>query len=169
MINPVVTTVSTDKSLQCYKEMNMLRKQVSDHLGIDTETLRFYEKINLISSPKRQENGYRNYNENHLQELKFVQHCRSLGIGINEIKVLKGLLNSGKEESKESKEDCHEAKEIIDENLVLIEERIKELKLLKKQLKTLSSSCVAPSSPKDCKIVKSLEKASLGESCLCHD
>lgn len=162
MINPVVTTVSTDKSLQFYKEMNMLRKQVSDHLGIDTETLRFYEKINLISSPKRQENGYRNYNENHLQELKFVQHCRSLGIGINEIKILKGLLNSGQD-------DCHEAKEIIDENLVLIEERIKELKLLKKQLKTLSNSCVAPSSPKDCKIVKSLKKASLGESCLCHD
>lgn len=139
----------------------MLRKQVANLLGIDAETLRFYEKISLITGPKRQENGYRTYNENHLQELKFIQHCRSLGIGINEIKILKDLINS-------SSTDCHEAKIIVDQNLALIEERMKELRVLKKQLKILSNSCEAPSSPKDCQIVKSLKKASFGESCLCH-
>ena len=160
MINPVVTTVSTAKITKS-KEVNMLRKQVSEQLGIDAETLRFYEKIQLISDPKRQENGYRIYNENHLQELKFVQHCRSLGIGLKEIKVLKNLLDS-------KQDDCHEAKEIVDRNLVLIEERIKELKFLKKQLKNLSTSCEELSSPENCEIVKSLKQASMGEACICH-
>ena len=138
----------------------MLRNEVARELGIDSETIRFYEKEELISKPKRLENGYRSYSKENLVELKFIQHCRSLGVSIDEVRVLKEL--------QAQSNDCHQAKEIVDKNLSLIDQKISDLKNLKKQLKALSDSCHETSAAKDCEIVKTLTKASEGEDCLCH-
>ena len=138
----------------------MLRNEVAKHLGISIETLRFYENESLISKPLRLDNGYRSYTKKNLIELKFIQHCRSLGVSIDEVRILKELQDQSK--------DCKEAKEIIDKNLDLIDQKMNDLKNLKKQLKTLSDSCHETSAAKDCEIVKTLTKASEGEGCLCH-
>lgn len=141
-------------------EVNMLRNQVSKHLGVDIETIRFYENEGLISKPKRLDNGYRSYSKDNLVELKFIQHCRSLGVSIEEVRILKDLQTQSKE--------CTQAKEIVSKNLTLIDQKIVDLKNLKKQLKALSDSCSGPGSAKDCAIVQSLTSASEGEDCLCH-
>lgn len=138
----------------------MLRNQVSKHLGVDIETIRFYENEGLISKPQRLDNGYRSYSKENITELKFIQHCRSLGISIEEVQSLKALQNQTS--------DCAQAKEIVEKNLSLIDQKIKDLKNLKKQLKSLSDSCFVSSAAKDCEIVKSLTKASEGEECACH-
>lgn len=139
----------------------MLRKQAAEYLEIDIETLRFYEKSKLVSSPKRLANGYREYTKSNLIELRFIQHCRSLGIGLDEIKVLKELVAS-------PTSDCTEANKIIGRNLSLIERKIKDLKKLQAQLKILSASCIKTSSIADCKIAMSLNEASVGQNCVCH-
>jgi DNA-binding transcriptional MerR regulator len=138
----------------------MLRNQVSKHLGVDIETIRFYENEGLISKPQRLDNGYRSYSKENITELKFIQHCRSLGISIDEVHSLKALQNQSS--------DCAQAKEIVEKNLTLIDQKIKDLKNLKKQLRILSNSCFSPGAAKDCEIVKSLTKASVGEDCACH-
>ena len=139
----------------------MLRNQVAKLLGIDSETLRYYENEQMISRPKRLENGYRYYSEENLSEIKFILHCRSLGIGPEEIKILKNIQSESV--------DCRQAKDIIEDNIILIEKKMRELKKLKGQLKQLSESCDKTSSARDCAIVKSLNRASQGESCACHD
>lgn len=138
----------------------MLRNQVSKQLGVDIETIRFYENVGLISKPQRLDNGYRSYSKENIIELKFIQHCRSLGVSIDEVHSLKALQNQSS--------DCAQAKEIVEKNLKLVSKKIKELTNLKKQLKTLSDSCFGSSAAKDCEIVKSLLKASEGEDCACH-
>lgn len=138
----------------------MLRSEVAKHLGIDLETIRFYEKQALISKPKRLDNGYRSYSKENLVELKFIQHCRSLGISIDEVRTLKELPSLS--------EDCSQAKIIIEKNLNLIEKKIENLKNLKAQLKALADSCFTAGSPNNCAIVKSLTNASQGEDCVCH-
>ncbi len=131
----------------------MLRNEVSTLLGIDSETMRYYESRNLITKPSRLSNGYRSYSEKNLEEIKFIQHCRSLGISLEEIKVLKELTTT--------KSDCSSANTIINKNLTLIEVKIAELKNLQKQLLSLSSTCHTKGSSDDCGIVKSLVKNSL--------
>ncbi len=138
----------------------MLRGEVAKKLGIDIETIRFYEKENLISKPNRLENGYRFYSKQNLVELKFIQHCRSLGVSIDEVRTLKELPLLS--------EDCSQAKAIVEKNLDLIEKKIKDLKSLRNQLRALSESCFTTGSAKDCAIVKSLTKAAKGEDCVCH-
>lgn len=138
----------------------MLRSEVSKHFGLNIETVRFYENEGLLSKPQRLENGYRSYSKQNLIELKFIQHCRSLGVSIDEVRILKAL--------QAQSNDCHQAKEIVEKNLALIDQKIKDLKNLKKQLSALSNSCNKPSAARDCAIVKSLTQASEGEDCLCH-
>jgi DNA-binding transcriptional MerR regulator len=138
----------------------MLRSEVSKNFGGNIETIRFYENEGLISKPKRLDNGYRSYSRENLIELKFIQHCRSLGLSIEEVRILKDL--------QVQSNDCHQAKEIVDKNLGLIDQKISDLKNLKKQLQALSNSCHETSAAKDCGIVKTLTKASEGEDCLCH-
>jgi DNA-binding transcriptional MerR regulator len=138
----------------------MLRSQVAKQFGLSIETIRFYENEGLISKPQRLENGYRSYSKENLIQLKFIQHCRSLGVSIDEVRILKDLQSQAS--------DCHLAKEIVDKNLNLIDQKIEDLRNLKKHLKALSESCLNTSAAKDCEIVKSLTKASEGEDCVCH-
>jgi DNA-binding transcriptional MerR regulator len=55
--------------------------------GISKETLRYYEKIGLISVPARQQNGYRSYDRHVLEELRFIKLGQTVGFTLNEIKV----------------------------------------------------------------------------------
>lgn len=131
----------------------MLRSQVSKATGIDIETIRFYEKSKLITTPSRLDNGYRTYTEKQLDELMFIQHCRSMGIALDEIKALKEL--------KENNRDCSQANQIIERNLKLIELKISELVKLQGQLKSLTKRCSSKGKTDKCGIVKSLVKESL--------
>ena len=131
----------------------MLRNEISNLLKIDGETIRYYESRNLITRPLRLRNGYRTYSEKNIEEIKFIQHCRSLGISLEEIKILKELTLPSN--------DCSNANFIIEKNLKLIETKITELSNLQKQLLNLSARCHTKGSTDNCGIVKSLVKESL--------
>ena len=48
--------------------------------------MRYYEQIGVISSPPRGDNGYRDYPESCLEEIKFIKMAQSVGFTLNEIK-----------------------------------------------------------------------------------
>ena len=41
--------------------------QLAQLVGVDTQTIRFYEQQGLLPPPGRQENGYRVYTEKHVE------------------------------------------------------------------------------------------------------
>jgi DNA-binding transcriptional MerR regulator len=65
----------------------MKAKDVAKSAEISKETLRYYEKIGLISVPARQENGYRSYDHHVLEELRFIKLGQTVGFTLNEIKI----------------------------------------------------------------------------------
>ena len=54
--------------------------------GASRDTLRYYEKLGLISAPRRLANGYREYEAHTLQELRFIRKGQSLGFTLAQIK-----------------------------------------------------------------------------------
>lgn len=65
-----------------------MRIQELEHqVGIERATIRFYEKEGLIS-PRRSENGYRDYSEDDLEELKRIRLLRELGVSLDTIRAL---------------------------------------------------------------------------------
>ncbi len=55
--------------------------------GLPAKTIRYYEDIDLVS-PARAENGYRDYSDNDVHRLRFLQRARGLGFTIDECRGL---------------------------------------------------------------------------------
>ncbi len=56
--------------------------------GVSVESLHYYEQAQLLSLPLRSSANYRVYGEEHLEQVRFIRSCRSLDIGLNEIRQL---------------------------------------------------------------------------------
>lgn len=52
---------------------------------INNETIRYYEKINLIPKPNKFENGYRKYSEIYIYRLKLIKKAKLFGFTLKEI------------------------------------------------------------------------------------
>ncbi|WP_078380558.1 MerR family transcriptional regulator [Sutcliffiella halmapala] len=60
--------------------------EVSDQLGISIPTIRYYEKIGLIDTPIKDRNGYRKYDEDIIQYLRFIINLKETDMSLEMIK-----------------------------------------------------------------------------------
>ncbi len=56
--------------------------EVSERFGLSADTLRYYERIGLISSVRRDKSGIRDYDEPDLARIEFLKCMRSAGLPI---------------------------------------------------------------------------------------
>lgn len=127
----------------------------------DVETIRFYEQDNLLDSPAREANGYRLYADKHLQQLKFIRHCRSLDMGLPDVRKLLQLQSN-------PELACDDINDLIDSQIARIHQKVEALRLLEQQLHSLRESCHSHNKIRDCGILKNLEQAAKGGNCDCH-
>ena len=69
------------------------RGVIAKQTGINAETIRYYEKIGLLSEPSRSSGGHRIYENKHGQRLRFIKRCRELGFNLEEIRSLLTLVD----------------------------------------------------------------------------
>ena len=62
--------------------------EIAEKIGVNIETLRYYEKIKIMPKPKRMESRYRIYDELDLKRLLFIKRAKELGFTLKEIKEL---------------------------------------------------------------------------------
>ncbi len=60
--------------------------ELAKKLGLNAQTIRYYERIGLLPEPERTEAGYRLYRDEDLRRLKFVKNARNAGLTLGEIK-----------------------------------------------------------------------------------
>ncbi|WP_175474008.1 MerR family DNA-binding transcriptional regulator, partial [Vibrio cholerae] len=60
--------------------------ELAKRCGVSTDTLRFYEKNELIAPATRTESGYRLYDEKSQQQVTFILKAKELGLSLEEIK-----------------------------------------------------------------------------------
>jgi len=122
--------------------------QLSKQTNCKIETIRYYEKIDLLPEPLRSDGGYRIYDESHLKRLVFIRRSRELGFTIEEIRALLRLVDGGDY-------SCNDIKEIAMEHIGDIQQKIMDLKKLEKTLLKIASQCSGDSTPQ-CPIIDSL-------------
>jgi len=113
---------------------------VSKLTGLNTKTIRYYEQIELIAPATRSDNGYRQYSEKGLEQLKFVQRARKTGFNIDECRQLLDLFNNSGRQS-------HQVKELVLEKAELVAKQVEELKLMHSCLLDLASQCQSDEEP----------------------
>jgi len=111
------------------------------------KTIRYYEEIGLLKAD-RAANGYRDYSEDDIHRLRFVQRARSLGFSVDECRQLLSLYSDRERASAD-------VKAIALEKLGEIDRKIAELTALRQTLGHLVETCHGDSRP-DCPIIDGL-------------
>ena len=121
--------------------------QAALRANLPPKTIRYYEDIALIR-PDRALNGYRDYSDEDIHRLRFLQRSRSLGFSIEECRTLLSLYD-----------DKHRAsadvKAMAKDKIVQIDRKIEELKSLRETLSVLAKTCHGDDRP-DCSIIDGL-------------
>jgi Cd(II)/Pb(II)-responsive transcriptional regulator len=129
--------------------------------GVDVQTIRYYERERLLAAPSRQASGYRVYRPEHLEQLNFIRHCRSLDMPLADIRRVRLLAG-------EQKASCEAVDALVDAHLQRVRAKLASLRRLERQLSKLRAQCSSGHRTADCGIVAELMHAAHGESCACH-
>lgn len=137
-------------------------KELAQATGVDVETIRYYEKQGLLPVPARQDNGYRDYADEHLERLAFVRHCRALEMPLADIRRLLTALDT-------PGTPHPDVDQLVHEQIERVRARLKSMRALERQLLLLQASCGrCDADGADCGILKELVAAAHGEACACH-
>ncbi|MFM2173585.1 MAG: Cd(II)/Pb(II)-responsive transcriptional regulator [Cyanobacteriota bacterium] len=120
--------------------------------GVSVDTLRYYEQEQLLTAPLRSRSNYRLYGNVHLEQVRFIRHCRSLDIGLDEIRELLSL-------QRQPQQSCLRVNALLDAKLAQVDQRIADLQQLQRELQDLRGNCAAPATAGDCGILHSLNAA----------
>jgi len=118
--------------------------------GVNIQTIRYYERRELLLCVGRKESGYRLYDAESLKRLKFIRHAKELGFTLDETR---GLL----ELRLESDNACERVKEKAQAKLRNVQQKIKSLKVVEKVLRELVHACDKRSPTEECPILRSIE------------
>lgn len=122
--------------------------EVSRRTGVSAKTIRYYEEIDLVPSPARGGNGYRQYTDKNINVLEFVSHARSLGFTVEECRNLLALYEDRERAS-------GDVRAIAQTHIDHIDAKLKELAAMRATLSTLVAKCHGDDRP-DCPILEEL-------------
>jgi len=117
--------------------MTQMKKigQVVKELAVSADTLRYYEKINLLVVVKRTEAGIRLYSDSDITRIIFIKEAQKVGFSLEEI----SQLLSFRDNPKSAKPNV---RELVAEKMKVIDQRIKELTALKEEFSQLTTLCL---------------------------
>ena len=102
--------------------------------GCDTETIRYYEREGLLPAPARTSSGYRRYEPQHLEQLAFIRHCRSLDMSLADIRRLQDY------HQHPSAAPCDDINALLDAQLGRIQQQIASLQRLQEEVDALAAA-----------------------------
>src|SRR5215831_1820760 len=107
--------------------------QVAKLAGVGVETIRFYEREGLLNKPKRKQSGYRMFENEAVNRIRFIKSVKELGFSLKEIRELLFL-------RVDSRSTATEVKKRVDSKIDQIDRRIYDLKKVRNALAQLSRS-----------------------------
>lgn len=122
---------------------------IADRTGVNVHTVRYYEDRDLLPPVPRSAAGHRQFGEEHVAHIRFIQRAKKLGFTLSEIGELLSL-RAGPDAGAEIREKTEEK---IEE----IEAKISDLRRIRGKLVELADACDAHSAPDECLVLHALE------------
>ena len=126
--------------------------QLAKRVGLNIQTVRYYEREGLLPEPERTSGGHRLYSEEDILRLQFIQGAKDCGFTLREIADLMQMRDS-------DIATCTDVRERAKAKLAETEHKLKQMNTLKKHLKKLIADCPGGDVGVDCcNIISDLEK-----------
>lgn len=101
--------------------------------GVSADTVRFYERRNLLSPAARTSAGYRVFSPDSLARMRLIRAGLSIGFSVAELADIFRERNSGGA-------PCHRVRNLAAEKLAVLEERLRELQSWRRELRSTLSA-----------------------------
>ncbi|MGE7922399.1 Hg(II)-responsive transcriptional regulator [Viridibacillus arvi] len=123
--------------------------ELAEKCSINKETIRYYERIGLLSEPSRTTAGYRIYSDETVNRLQFIKRMQNLGFTLAEIDKLLGVVD---------KDDvrCKDMYTFVTQKTVEVQKKIRDLKRIEHMLINLKECCPDEKSLHECPIIETL-------------
>lgn len=102
--------------------------------GVHLETIRYYEREEILPRPARLSNGRRVYSIADARRLGFIRHARELGFELSQVRALLAL-------QEQPEASCVEASRMAQAQLEAVESRIARLLVLREELTRMVEEC----------------------------
>ena len=109
--------------------------ELSRRTGVNIETIRYYERINMMPHPPRTRSGRRVYGDVETRTLAFIRRARELGFSLDEIRALLAL------SAKDGREACAEVRELAADHLEDVRPKIADLRAMERVLADAVRRC----------------------------
>lgn len=124
--------------------------QLARAAGVNVETIRYYQRIELIDEPVKPAQGYRRYPADTVGRIRFIKRAQELGFSLDEVTDLLSL----------NDRECNEARAIAEHKHEVIQQRIDDLSAMQRELTKLIKACRKNVSGEDrCAIIATLTKS----------
>ena len=131
--------------------------EVAQRAHVNKETIRYYERRDLITKPERRRSGYRIFTQQQIDEIRFIKRAQELGFTLREIKGMLAL-------RLDRNISCEEVRAEAEKKVQAVDRKIEDLEKIKKVLTDLIDSCRMNTQTGACVILNALEgEHELGE------
>ncbi len=122
--------------------------EVTKMLNLSADTLRYYEKIKLLSNISRNASGVREYNDKNISLLKFIRRAQKMNFSLAEISDLIQMRT-------DPQHARDEVRLLTAQKLTEINNSIEDLTTLRNELQLLMNLCFG--SDDGCPIIDSID------------
>ncbi|MET0225862.1 MAG: heavy metal-responsive transcriptional regulator [Dokdonella sp.] len=123
--------------------------EIARRAGVGIDTVRYYERSELLPKPARRASGYREYAIADVRRLRFIRRAKEIGFSLDEIRELLAL-------SSDRELGVRGIKARAQARLEETESRIRELQRVRAGLKALIAACPGHGSLERCPILAAL-------------
>ena len=120
--------------------------QLAKSASVGVETVRYYQRLGLLTPPDKPHTGFRSYSKDDLARLKFVRRAQRLGFSLDDIAGLIELSNA----------DCADVQVLARHKLDLVRQKLADLHRIADVLDGVLRQCTARGSHQGCPIIESL-------------
>jgi MerR family copper efflux transcriptional regulator len=117
---------------------------------VSIDTLRHYEREGLLPVPPRRTSGYREYDLNAVQRVRFIKRAKGLGFSLEEVSDLLALAH-------DRERGVEGVKRRASERLADINQRIAQLSAMRDELARLVDACPGSGEPECCPILNRMQ------------
>jgi len=110
-----------------------LISEIAKELGVRPGTVRYYEALRLLPTPRRSAGGYRLYDGESRQRLVFIANAKSLGLTLREIRQIITARSGGRL-------PCDSVRTMLSDHVRNIDQQLVRLQALKSNLHAILRS-----------------------------
>lgn len=121
--------------------------KVAQAAGVGIETVRFYERRQLISQPIKTLDAYRRYTEKHVDRIRFIKRAQGLGFSLGEVASLLELADGT---------DRRNIRRVASARLAETRQRIADLQAVEHALAHLLRECETHTRAPRCPIITAI-------------